>query len=68
MVGATAVIFLLIPETPWWLASKGKIDQTAKVLKQCNGKVEGYDIQEQIVSGISYIQIPGINLTGRRKS
>ncbi|KAL5357702.1 general substrate transporter [Aspergillus floccosus] len=48
MVGATAVIFLLIPETPWWLASKGKIDQTAKVLKQCNGKVEGYDIQEQI--------------------
>ncbi|KAG2412159.1 hypothetical protein HFD88_009715 [Aspergillus terreus] len=48
MIGATAVIFLLIPETPWWLASKGKIDQTANVLQRCNGKVEGYDIQEQI--------------------
>ncbi|GES58542.1 major facilitator superfamily domain, general substrate transporter [Aspergillus terreus] len=48
MIGVTAVIFLLIPETPWWLASKGKIDQTANVLQRCNGKVEGYDIQEQI--------------------
>lgn len=66
MIGATAVIFLLIPETPWWLASKGKIDQTANVLQRCNGKVEGYDIQEQIVSDIHllYIQISVFGLTG----
>lgn len=49
MVGAIAIIFLLLPESPWWLVSKGKIDEAAKVLKFCNGKVEGYDFQEQLV-------------------
>lgn len=50
MIGLTAFIFIYIPETPWWLVSKGKIDQTMKVLRRCNGNVEGYDIPEQIVS------------------
>jgi hypothetical protein len=56
MVGAIGIIFVFIPESPWWLASKGKLDNAAKALQICNGDVEGYDIQEQIVSNaiVSY--------------
>lgn len=50
MIGAIAIIFVFLPESPWWLASKGKVDKAAKVLHLCNGKVEGYDIDQQIVS------------------
>lgn len=49
MVGVTLIIFLLLPESPWWLVSKGKLEKAAKVLRRCNGHVEGYDVQEQIV-------------------
>lgn len=49
MIGAIAFIFLLLPESPWWLVSKGKLDKAAKVLTFCNGKVDGYDVQEQVV-------------------
>jgi hypothetical protein len=49
MIGLIGIIFFLIPETPWWLASKGKLDKAAKVLQMCNGGVKSYDIQEQIV-------------------
>ncbi|KAN0114479.1 general substrate transporter [Hyaloscypha variabilis] len=48
MVIPIGIIFALIPETPWWLASKGKLDESRKVLQICNGGIEGYDIQEQI--------------------
>jgi sugar porter (SP) family MFS transporter len=48
MIGVAGVIFLLVPETPWWLVSKGKTQQAEKVLKTCNGSVPGYDIQDQI--------------------
>ena len=50
MVGLIAIIFALIPESPWWLVSKGKIDKAAKILNWCNGKVDGYSVDEQIVS------------------
>ncbi|CEJ59439.1 Putative D-isomer specific 2-hydroxyacid dehydrogenase [Penicillium brasilianum] len=48
MIGAIIFIFLLLPESPWWLVSKGKLDKAAKVLNFFNGKVDGYDVQEQI--------------------
>lgn len=50
MIGAIAVIFLLIPETPWWLVSKGKVDKAVNVLNRYNGRVRGYSVEEQIVS------------------
>lgn len=50
MIGTIAIIFLLIPETPWWLVSKNKLDEATKVLDRYNGHVRDYDVQEQIVS------------------
>jgi hypothetical protein len=49
MVIPIGIVFVLLPETPWWLASKGKLDKAAKVLQFCNGNIRGYDVQEQMV-------------------
>lgn len=49
MVGVTGIIFVFIPESPWWLVTKDNFDKAAKVLQQCNGRVDGYDVQQQIV-------------------
>ncbi|KAE8140443.1 general substrate transporter [Aspergillus pseudotamarii] len=48
MVGATIIIFIIMPETPWWLVSKGKLDKASKMLRTYNDRVEGYDVSEQI--------------------
>ncbi|KAF7156313.1 hypothetical protein CNMCM5623_009706 [Aspergillus felis] len=48
MIGAAGVIFVLIPETPWWLVSKGKMQKAEKVLRTCNGTVPDYNIEDQI--------------------
>jgi len=50
MIGLIAIIFLLLPETPWWLVSKGNLEKAGKILKKYNGVVEGYNVQEHIVS------------------
>lgn len=55
MIGVTGIIFVLIPESPWWLVAKDKFDKAAKVLQNCNGRVEGYNVQEQIVCISLYI-------------
>lgn len=49
MVIPIGIVFAFLPETPWWLASKGKTEKAAKVLRLCFGGVKGYDIEEQIV-------------------
>lgn len=49
MLGATIIIFVFIPESPWWLVSKGKLERAAKTLKWCNGGVNDYDVGEHIV-------------------
>lgn len=56
MIGVMFVIFLLIPETPWWLASKEKLDKAAKVLLRYNGHIENYNVDEVIVSNHCYSQ------------
>ncbi|KAH8666520.1 general substrate transporter [Xylariales sp. PMI_506] len=48
MIGLIGIIFGLLPESPWWLASKGKLDKAEKVLKLFYGRVEDYDIKEQL--------------------
>jgi hypothetical protein len=49
MVGVMLIIFILLPETPWWLAGKGKLDKAAKVLLGYSGHIEGYNVEEKIV-------------------
>ncbi|KAF2762654.1 general substrate transporter [Pseudovirgaria hyperparasitica] len=48
MVGGMGLIFVFLPETPWWLVGKGKTEQAAKVLQRYNGSIEGYSVHENI--------------------
>jgi len=53
MIGVSAIIFVFLPETPWYLVSKGKLDQAKKVLTKMHGRKQGYDSQEQVVGHTS---------------
>lgn len=55
MIGVMAIIFVFIPESPWWLAGQEKLSQAAKVLKIYNGHIEGYNVNAVIVSFPSHI-------------
>lgn len=48
MVAAAGLIFVLLPETPWWLVSKDKFAQAERVLRRCHGQVPGFDVMEQL--------------------
>lgn len=48
MIGLMGLIFLLLPESPWWLTSKGKQEKAARVLTRLNGNVEGYNTREHL--------------------
>jgi hypothetical protein len=50
MIGVMLIIFLLLPESPWWLAAKGKLQSAEKMLLRYNGHIEGYNVQEHLVS------------------
>lgn len=50
MIGVSAIIFALLPETPWYLVGKGKLDQANKVLTRIHGRKQDYNPQEQVVS------------------
>lgn len=43
MIGALAVIFLVIPESPWWLVQTGQQAKAQAVLEKYNGAIPGYD-------------------------
>lgn len=57
MVIPIGIVFALLPETPWWLASRGKLEKASKVLHLFNGGVEGYDIEEQIGVMVATVRI-----------
>lgn len=50
MIGTMLIIFLLLPESPWWLVGRGRQDKAGKILQRYNGHIEGYNVQETLVS------------------
>ncbi|KAH7030575.1 putative transporter [Microdochium trichocladiopsis] len=42
-IGIMGIIYLVVPESPAWYVSVGKVDQAQKALERLNGKVAGYD-------------------------
>jgi SP family general alpha glucoside:H+ symporter-like MFS transporter len=45
MIGGLAIIYVFLPESPWWLMQKGKEDKARKSLGRLKGSVEGYDVE-----------------------
>lgn len=48
MIGIAVLIFLILPETPWWLARKQKLDKARKVLTFMSKGIEGYHVEEEL--------------------
>ncbi|OWZ56696.1 sugar transporter [Cryptococcus neoformans c45] len=48
MVGVMGIVFLLLPESPWWLVSKGKLEKGSKMLSRYQGHLQGYSVEEEI--------------------
>jgi MFS family permease len=48
-IGLCGLIFLFLPESPWWLISKGKVDQCRKVLEWKFRGVPGADVDRELM-------------------
>jgi hypothetical protein len=48
LLGVMAIIFVLLPESPWFLVTKGKLEQAHKNLTLVNGGVKGYDVDYEL--------------------
>ncbi|GFZ49942.1 hypothetical protein JCM24511_07345 [Saitozyma sp. JCM 24511] len=46
-IGIMGIIYLLVPESPYWCATRGKHEQGIKTLAKINGSVSGYNVEEQ---------------------
>jgi SP family general alpha glucoside:H+ symporter-like MFS transporter len=56
MIGIMVVLYIWAPESPWWLVSKGKLDQARKILQRHFGHIEGYDIQAELEIMVATIE------------
>jgi len=54
MIGIMGIVFVFLPETPWWLCGKSKTEEAAKVLNRYNGHIEGYNANSAIVRAFFY--------------
>lgn len=45
MIGIMAIVYAIIPESPYWCAARGKHEEGVKVIRFLNGGIEGYDVE-----------------------
>ncbi|WVW83082.1 hypothetical protein I302_105100 [Kwoniella bestiolae CBS 10118] len=48
MLGLSMIIFVFLPESPWWLVSKGKLDKARNVLVKKFQNIPEYDIDGEL--------------------
>lgn len=48
MIGGLAIVYCLLPESPWWLVGKSKVDKARKTLLRLKGGVPGYDVDDEL--------------------
>lgn len=48
LLGVMAIILVLIPESPWFLVTKGNLKGARKNLALINGGVRGYDVDHEL--------------------
>ncbi|RSL46603.1 hypothetical protein CEP53_010268 [Fusarium sp. AF-6] len=46
-IGLMLIIYILVPESPAWLATKGKVEQAKKSLNTIHRGVNGFDVDHQ---------------------
>ena len=44
MLGIMLVIYIVLPESPWWCANREHHDRGRKILARLNGGIEGYNV------------------------
>lgn len=45
MIGGLFIVYLVLPESPWWLMQKEREEKARKSLTRLKGGVEGYDVE-----------------------
>jgi SP family general alpha glucoside:H+ symporter-like MFS transporter len=48
MIGLAIIIYIFLPESPWWLVSKGRLEDARKILQKKNSSVPGYDLDAEL--------------------
>jgi hypothetical protein len=61
------IIWVFLPESPRWLAQRGKHDRAKAVLRRVNGSVEGYDVDTEYAILVAEIE-DGRRLTAQMNS
>ena len=49
MLGILLIINVLLPESPWWLVQRHKVDRAEKVLATTRKGVAGFDVKQEVV-------------------
>ena len=47
-IGVMILIFLVLPESPWWLVSRGDVSAARKVLERVYGNIDQHDIDSEL--------------------